>query len=369
MVGDGTTNATAVTLSGTADPANTVQIYEGTQLVTFVIADATGNWTTPIPITVGSGTHTFTAKETDIAGHTSPSSFDFTLTVDIQAPNTPTISSFATDNGIVGDHLTNDRTLNLTGTGEANTDIKVFDGGTFLGTTTVAANGTWAYLTSAMSDGLHTFTANDTDAAGNTSMLSNVFNVTVDTVAPADVITSDVLNKKGTFTLAGTSEAAASIKVFDGATLLGSTTVGSNGQWNFTTGVLSNSTVHVFTSTATDAAGNIGPSTGAAIYGTSGNNTLSSTSGNDLLTGNGGADNFVFAGAAFGKDVVADFLATGANHDFLQFDHTVFANFAAVQAHSSQVGPDVVISFDAADAITLMGVKLAHLAASDFHFI
>ena len=35
-------------------------------------------------------------------------------------PNAPTITSFSTDSGVVGDHITNDNTLTLTGTAEAN---------------------------------------------------------------------------------------------------------------------------------------------------------------------------------------------------------------------------------------------------------
>ena len=65
-----------------------------------------------------------------------------------------------------------------------------------------------------------------------------------------------------------------------------------------------------FTSTATDAAGNIGKSTGAAIYGSTGNNALSNTGGNDIMTGGNGSDTFVFSGTKFGSDVITDFRAT-----------------------------------------------------------
>ena len=40
--------------------------------------------------------------------------------IDTMAPSAPTIASFSTDSGTVGDHITNDNTLTLTGTAEAN---------------------------------------------------------------------------------------------------------------------------------------------------------------------------------------------------------------------------------------------------------
>ena len=153
-----------------------------------------------------------------------------------------------------------------------------------------------------------------------------------------------------------------------GATYLGSTTVSGNGQWSFTTGVLSNA-VHTFTSTATDVAANLGKSIGAAIYGTSGNNTLVSTSGNDILTGGGGADTFVFSGTTFGKDVITDFRAGGGSHDTIQFNTNVFNTFAAVLAHAAQVGADVVITYDPADSVTLKNFSLNKLTHSDFHLV
>ena len=38
----------------------------------------------------------------------------------------------------------------------------------------------------------------------------------------------------------------------------------------------------------------------------------------------------------------------------IQLDHSAFANFASVLAHSHQVGADVVIALDADDSITLL---------------
>jgi Ca2+-binding RTX toxin-like protein len=216
-------------------------------------------------------------------------------------------------------------------------------------------------------DGQHTVIASEIDAAGNNGTASVTF--TLDTAPPIDQITSDTLNKNKSFTIAGTSESGAAVKIFDGATLLGSSVSDVNGHWVFTTQALSPTSVHGFTSTATDVAGNVGQSTGAAIYGTGSKDTLHSTSGTDILTGGSGADTFVFDKAGFGKDTITDFVATGVGHDILQFDHNVFSDVAAALAHATQAGNNVVIAYDTADTITLNGIKLNQLSADDFRIV
>ena len=131
-------------------------------------------------------------------------------------------------------------------------------------TTTADASGNWKFTPTGLTDGLHTIVVSETDAAGNTGTASLTFEL--DTVAPIDAIASVELNKKGSFTFTGTAEANSTVKMYDGSMLLGSTSPDSTGQWKFTTENLA-STVHNFTSTATDVAGNVGESTGAAIYG------------------------------------------------------------------------------------------------------
>ena len=61
------------------------------------------------------------------------------------APLAPTIASFSTDSGMAGDGITNDNTLTLTGTAEANSTVKVYDGATLLGSATANGSGAWSY--------------------------------------------------------------------------------------------------------------------------------------------------------------------------------------------------------------------------------
>src|SRR5260370_2703920 len=87
-----------------------------------------------------------------------------TLQIDTLAPTVPTIISIALG-GVGGNHWV------ITGTAEANSNVAVFDGATQLSTVTASVSGSWSYTTigSVTNSSTHTFTANASDAAGNTS--------------------------------------------------------------------------------------------------------------------------------------------------------------------------------------------------------
>ena len=198
-----------------------------------------GAYTTAV---LANGSHSLTATATDVAGNVSSASATLAVTVDTVAPVAPTITSFSTDSGVVGDHITNDNTLTLTGTAEANSTVKVFDGATLLGTVTANGSGAWTYTTAVLANGSHSLTATATDVAGNVSSASATLAVTVDTVAPvAPTIASfstdsgvvgDHITNDNTLTLTGTAEANSTVKVFDGATLLGTVTANGSGAWS-----------------------------------------------------------------------------------------------------------------------------------------
>jgi Ca2+-binding RTX toxin-like protein len=99
------------------------------------------------------------------------------------------------------------------------------------------------------------------------------------------------------------------------------------------------------------------------LFAGDGRDRLIGGDGDDRLTGGDGPDTFVF-GPGFGYDVVTDF----SRADHIEFDGGVFQNFKQVQAASQQVGNDTVITLDANDSITLLGVTLPSLHASHFDF-
>ena len=176
----------------------------------------------------------------------------------------------------------------LIGSGDPNAVVHfTMDGKLISATATANSSGIWTFTPSGLADGVHTIVASETDAAGNTGTASLTF--TLDTTAPVPVITSEVLSS-GKVTLTGTTaEANDAIAVYDGATLIGTTTTASNGTWSFTTAKVSN-VVHTYTATATDVAGNVGHSSNEAILGSAKAATLVGTPGNDIIIGNGGND-------------------------------------------------------------------------------
>jgi Ca2+-binding RTX toxin-like protein len=73
----------------------------------------------------------------------------------------------------------------------------------------------------------------------------------------------------------------------------------------------------------------------------------------------------VFTGS-FGRDTITNFSPL---HDNIVLAQSMFANFGAVQSDMTQVGANTVITQDAANVITLTGVKASSLHASDFQFV
>jgi Ca2+-binding RTX toxin-like protein len=89
---------------------------------------------------------------------------------------------------VVGDGITNDNTLTLTGTAAANSTVRVYDGTTLLGSATANGSGAWSYTTGTLSNATHSFTATASDAAGNTSAVSAAMSVTVNAASPNLVV-------------------------------------------------------------------------------------------------------------------------------------------------------------------------------------
>jgi hypothetical protein len=117
-----------------------------------------------------------------------------------------------------------------------------------------------------------------------------------------------------------------------------------------------------------DAAWIRGTSGNDVLSGTSGNDTLFGDTGNDTITTGAGNDIIVFK-PNFGMDTITDFQAGAGSNDVLTFDTTLFANFEAVLAAAAQVGTDTVITYDAANTLTLKNVALTSLHEDDVRFL
>ena len=110
------------------------------------------------------------SKFSDSAGNTNTdgSSRDNTLTlsVDTLVPNAPiSLTTAAT--------TTEDSTPTITGSAEAGSTVKLYNGTTLLGSATADSNGAFSITSSTLSNGSYSLTATATDAAGNISSASD----------------------------------------------------------------------------------------------------------------------------------------------------------------------------------------------------
>ena len=81
------------------------------------------------------------------------------------------------------DSITSDATL--TGSGDPNAVVTLYEGSTTLGTATADPSGNWTFTPTGLADGLHTIVASETDAAGNTGTASLNFTLDQDSAEQA----------------------------------------------------------------------------------------------------------------------------------------------------------------------------------------
>ena len=256
--------ANTLTLTGTADANSTVKVYDGATLMGTATANASGAWSFATAA-LTNGTHIFAATATDAAGNTGVASTALAVTVDTVAPVAPSIASFSPDSGTVGDGITNVNVLTLTGTAEANSTVKVYDGATLLGSAIANGSGAWSYTTAALSNGAHSLTATAIDAAGNTSVASSALSVTVDTHVPAvaeslvsdtGISSTDMITSNAALTGSGDPNAVVHFTV-DGTVVAATATANASGAWTFTPIGLADG-AHTIVASETDAAGTTG---------------------------------------------------------------------------------------------------------------
>ncbi|KOC28262.1 hypothetical protein GL58_00045, partial [Comamonas testosteroni] len=200
------------------------------------------------------------------------------------SPSTPPAPPSLTISGngkpVADGHATNDNTPNLSGTAKPGSTVTIYDNGQAIGSTTADGNGNWSYTpTQPLTEGSHSLTATATDSTGSSSP-SPAQTVGVDTQPPSAPNIGTVTDNAGTATgsivaggttddatptLSGTAEPGSTVSIYDGSTLLGTTTAGPDGIWTFTPFPPLTDGSHQLTATATDAAGN--PSGPSASFG------------------------------------------------------------------------------------------------------
>jgi VCBS repeat-containing protein len=281
------TNDNTPTLSGRGEVGATVSVYSGGAFIGSATVDSGGVWTVTPTLPLADGLHVLTVNQTDPAGNVSASTNGFTVNVDATAPGVPFITSVADNTAPVIGVVPNGGSTNethpaISGTGEIGSTITLYNDSTVLGTTTVNSAGNWSFTpTTALTSGTWNITATATDAAGNTGPLSDVRSFTVDTQAPATPSINTVFDDQGTVTgnlvsgaitddtqpaVSGSSEANATVKIYDNGSLVATVTANGSGAWNWTPGAALAQGNHILTVTATDVAGNVSPTSNSFTF-------------------------------------------------------------------------------------------------------
>ena len=295
--------------------------------------------------------------------------------------------------------------LTISGSGQNGATVTLYDdannnagqdpGETTLATATVSGGAFSADI--ALASGTHPVRAFQTAGSGVGSASSSSLTIVVDTTAPAPVIASETMLANGRLRLTGLSEAGSVVSVFDGATKLGEATTASNGSWTFTTSSRPADTLHQYSTTAVDVAGNTAAGANVAFLGSSGKDTISGGAGNDIIfagagadrmTGAAGDDIFVYSQVTDSRpgagnfDTVTDFVHGDDVFDFAAINgltrlvlHTQTpATIAARTIDVVTTGSDTIIYANASNATQSLGsvdmeilvLGVTNLTSSDF---
>lgn len=175
----------------------------------------------------------------------------------LAAPMAPVITN---PSGSPSPLVTNSNSVTIAGTAQSGTTITIYDGATQLtNSVNTGGGGTWTY-NATLAEGEHVITAWAT-SSGETSNPSVSRVVRVDkTAPPAPSITTPAtassISATKTPTISGTAEAASTVRVRDGSTVVGTATADEAGNWSVTTSALAEGS-RTITATATDTAGNL----------------------------------------------------------------------------------------------------------------
>lgn len=180
-------NADGTSVTGTAEANAKIEIKDATgKVIGTGTADANGKFTITISPALTDNNHG-AVSAIDSAGNRSES-LDIVGTKDTIPPTKPILNSVEDDVGdikgaIAAGSETDDARPKLTGSGEANATLTIYDNGVAIGVVTVTGGRSWSFtFDKDLTLGKHSITLTQTDAAGLTSEASSPFTFYV--VAP-----------------------------------------------------------------------------------------------------------------------------------------------------------------------------------------
>lgn len=169
----GITNQNRPTISGTSEVDTIVEVFSNGDPLGVAVTENDGTWSYSPADEFFNGTYEITAQAADNGGLVSPISPVFSLTVDVSAPDAPSIVGPA--------NVTDTRTPTITGTSVPLVTVTVFLNGVVNGTVFANELGDWDYtVASALVDAIYIVRAQVTDGGGSISPLSPPFTMDVE---------------------------------------------------------------------------------------------------------------------------------------------------------------------------------------------
>ncbi|MCB9430585.1 MAG: VWA domain-containing protein [Ardenticatenaceae bacterium] len=222
---NGNVQAGEVQLNGTGTPGSTIDIWQnGSSIGTTAVGeDGTWRYGTDIP---QAGEYEFVARSLSSSGSEQGRSAAQTLRVREADIATPTLNLPGTAVGL--------GTLTLAGTGTPGTVVEIFRDGVSLGTADVGTDGKWSFDVDMPNAGDYNFSVKALNATGDVVAESAAQTLTIN--APEIALPTfnlPELPTVGPFTLTGTGTPGSTIEIIRNGVSLGTTTVGSDGNWSF----------------------------------------------------------------------------------------------------------------------------------------
>ncbi len=199
------TNVANQTISGKvsavlgADEKVQVSLNNGTSWSDAVTPAGSTDWSLASQVLTAS--NTLKVRIVDAAGNIGANAFVQPYVFDTSAPTVTLDNAIGTDLGlnnvgaavtsIVSGDTTRDQTWGLSGTAEAGSTVKIYDGNNELGVANLVGT-SWNFTTSALAGGSHVITARVLDIAGNeaqSSTISGTVDVAVSFLSATDTVT------------------------------------------------------------------------------------------------------------------------------------------------------------------------------------
>ncbi len=268
---DGITSDTTLVVAGAAETGATVELYvDGVATGVTATAVAGAYSIDYTGTTLDEGSYDLTVVATDVAGNESVASAAYSITVDTSAPAQPTVTSITTNTGSAADDgITNDTTLVVAGAAETGATVELYVDGVATGVTATAVAGAYSidYTGTTLDEGSYDLTVVATDVAGNESVASAAYSITVDTSIAQPTVTSittdtgsaadDGITSDTTLVVAGAAETGATVELYVDGVATGVTATAVAGAYSIDyTGTTLDEGSYDLTVVATDVAGN-----------------------------------------------------------------------------------------------------------------